>query len=92
MLVIIGPSWLKKRHGKRRIDHAADWVRIEVEAALQRHIPVVPLLLDRTSLPSSEVLPESLRELAFRQAQRRREDSFDQDIEALIEEMRQYVQ
>jgi hypothetical protein len=43
-------------------------VRIEIEAALAKKIPVIPVLIDGTALPPPVELPEGLRDLAFRQA------------------------
>ena len=45
-----------------------DWVRIEIEAALAKKIPVIPVLIDGAALPAPADLPEGLRNLAFRQA------------------------
>ena len=45
-----------------------DWVRIEVETALERGIPVVPLLIDGATLPGRDQLPESLWPLLRRNA------------------------
>jgi hypothetical protein len=54
--------------GGRRIDDPADPLRIEVEAALQRGIPVVPVLLNGTPIPAAGTLPPALQPLAFRNA------------------------
>ena len=58
LLAVIGPDWLKVRDkdGKRRLDNPNDFVRVEIAAALQRNIPVIPILLDgvKVSSPSSE--------------------------------------
>jgi hypothetical protein len=45
-----------------------DCVRIEIEAALAKKIPVIPVLIDGAALPAPADLPEGLRNLAFRQA------------------------
>jgi hypothetical protein len=93
MLVLVGPSWLDppKKIGKRRIDSKADWVRIEIEAALQRHRLIVPLLLDEARMPDAGLLPESLRELAFRQGKTLHESTFDADLKSVIEDLREYL-
>lgn len=54
--------------GKPRIAHDDDWVRIEIDTALKKNIPVIPVLIDRTPLPSKDLLPEELRDLVYRQA------------------------
>src|SRR5436305_2110625 len=46
LIAIIGERWLEIRlHGLRRLDDPSDFVRIEIEAALTRNIPVIPILL-----------------------------------------------
>jgi len=70
LLVLIGDDWLTARlpDGTRRIDAPGDFVRVEIEAALQRGIPVVPILTNTASIPVESELPASLRLLAFRNA------------------------
>lgn len=69
LLVIIGPRWAgDDQAGSKRIMHDTDWVRIEVETALKKEIPVVPVLIDRTPMPDPDKLPEGIRDLAYRQA------------------------
>ena len=93
MLAVIGPNWLDpdRPSGKRRIDSKKDWVRIEIESALQRHRLVVPLLLDETKMPDERALPDSLRELAFRQGCTLRESSFETDVQSLAEKLREHI-
>jgi hypothetical protein len=71
-LAVIGDAWLSisGTSGTHRIDDPEDWVRIEIEAALSRDIPVIPVLVGNASVPLAKELPESLRELAFRHAVR----------------------
>jgi hypothetical protein len=40
-LAVIGPRWSGQNKTSRRIDDAKDFVRIEIESALQRGIPVI---------------------------------------------------
>jgi hypothetical protein len=61
LLAVIGPSWLPA------LANINDPVRHELEAALQRKIPVVPLLL-ASSFPSQEQLPASMQDLCKWQA------------------------
>jgi len=69
LLVVIGKGWRSQRKGQAaRIMDPDDWVRIEVETALERGIPVVPLLIDGASLPGRDQLPESLWPLLRRNA------------------------
>ncbi|WP_298610011.1 TIR domain-containing protein [uncultured Thiothrix sp.] len=70
MLALIGNEWLnvKNAQGLRRLDDPADFVRIEIEAALKQNIPVVPVLLEQARMPLEAELPPSLQLLAFRNA------------------------
>lgn len=71
VVIIIGPRWLgRAQGGHSRIDAEADFVRIEVETALKLGIPVIPVLIGTTRMPRPEQLPETLRELPFRNAVR----------------------
>jgi formylglycine-generating enzyme required for sulfatase activity len=67
-LVVVGPNWAGKTFWRRRIDDPRDFVRIEVEAALERDIPVIPILIDHTAMPGEADLPPSLAALACRNA------------------------
>jgi hypothetical protein len=86
LLVIIGQHWCDTMAGgKRRLDDPRDHLRIEVESALQRDIPVIPVLVQGAVLPEEEDLPEVLRPLAYRNAQPVRSDpDFAGDIERLV--------
>jgi uncharacterized protein with WD repeat len=70
LIVLIGQDWLTFTDGKRkrRLDNPDDWVRVEIETALQRDIRVVPVLVDGAALPQASDLPLSLRPLVERQA------------------------
>jgi hypothetical protein len=65
MLVVIGPKWaaLKGRRGPR-LSEPGDFVRLEVETALQNpEMTVIPLLVKGARMPHPDQLPESLRGL-----------------------------
>ena len=70
LIAVIGPAWLGQRAAEstRRIDDPSDFVRLEVAGALQRGIPVIPILVDKTSMPMQETLPDDLKPLVFRNA------------------------
>lgn len=89
MVVVIGPQWLDARDklGRRKIDDERDWVRIEIRTALEHRKQVVPVLLDGTSLPAPEQLPADIRRLAYAQACEIRHQSFDADVERLIQSL-----
>lgn len=70
VLVVIGDRWAgyDAQTGLRRINLEDDFVRIEVEAALNRGIPVVPVLVGKATMPCEKELPESIAKLAYRNA------------------------
>jgi TIR domain len=93
MVVVIGPRWatVQGNHGRPRLFEGRDWVRYEVERALQRQdVQVVPVLVAGAEMPPPEELPDSLRTLPELNAielsdnLRRRRD----DVRHLIETLR----
>src|ERR1700689_4651213 len=68
LLAVIGPHWIEARdkQGNRRLDDPHDYVRVEIAAALQRDIPVIPVLLDGAEMPRADQLPKEISELALR--------------------------
>jgi hypothetical protein len=86
LLSVIGPNWIGATEGKQpRIQDDKDLVRVEVETALESGIPVIPVLVDDASIPASEELPESLRNLDKLNAARIDSDvNFQHDVERLI--------
>ncbi len=67
-LVVIGPDWDGSKHneGKSRLEDPRDFVRIEIESALKREIPVVPVLVRGAKIPAADRLPVSLHDLSYR--------------------------
>ncbi|MEE4299958.1 MAG: toll/interleukin-1 receptor domain-containing protein [Pseudomonadales bacterium] len=87
LLVVMGDDWLGAEAGQetRRIDRPDDLVRLEVEAALQRDIPVIPVLVGARPVPSEQELPESLKDLSYRNGVEVRMDaSFEGQLARLI--------
>ncbi|MEO1065551.1 MAG: toll/interleukin-1 receptor domain-containing protein, partial [Actinomycetota bacterium] len=65
VLVVVGQDWLASdESGRARIEDPSDPVRLELESALERAIPVIPVLVDDAVMPPRSVLPESVAELA----------------------------
>ncbi len=70
LIAVIGPKWTGAHKGGRssRISEETDPVRIEVENALERGIPVIPILVNNATMPKTTELPDRLKELSFRNA------------------------
>jgi TIR domain len=90
LLAVIGPNWLEARDdsGARRLDDPNDFVRIEIAAALQRDIPVIPILLDGARVPKADELPRDLGELSMRNGLDVRHASFHNDIDRLVRNLK----
>src|SRR5262249_49015418 len=70
LLALIGQQWLtlEGHDGRLRLDNPGDFVRLEIEAALARNIPIIPILVGKAGMPQADELPPSLAMLARRQA------------------------
>ena len=63
-------------------------VRIEVAAALKSSATVIPTLVGRTPLPDKRRLPQSIVALTERQGIELRDGSWKEDVDKLLERMR----
>jgi pimeloyl-ACP methyl ester carboxylesterase len=89
VVAVVGPDWVgARKRGCNRINDKDDPVRIEIEIALRRGVPIVPVLTNHATMPHAVDLPESLREFTFRNAvEVDAGRDFDQQIERLIHSM-----
>ena len=94
LLIVIGVNWLTADHpgGKKRLDDVKDFVRIELEAALQRNIPLIPILVHGAQVPEEGELPTTLAALAYRNGMAVRSDpDFHRDMNRLIEGIQSHL-
>ncbi len=95
LLAVVGDGWLEAKNpdGSDRLGDPADFVTVEIQAALQRDIPVIPLLVGRAVMPKSDQLPGSLADLAFRNAAEVRSGrDFHSHVTRLIEALEHQFQ
>jgi TIR domain-containing protein len=95
LLAIIGDRWMDASDaaGKKRLEDPADFVRIEIESALERGIPVIPLLVRGAQMPPEEHLPIGLRKLVYRNGIPIRPDpDFHNDMNRLIAALEKYLE
>ncbi len=84
LLAVIGKSWLTSAdRNERRLDDPEDFVRFEIQSALERKVRVIPVLIDGAAMPRAESLPDGLKPLARRQAIEISHARFDADVKAL---------
>jgi hypothetical protein len=84
LLAIIGPGWLDALDGENSLDHPADPVALEIEEALTRGVPIVPVLIRRAALPERDALPERLKPLLSHHAMPLPEQFWDAAVERLV--------
>lgn len=81
-LVLIGHDFFDEQN-QARLHQADDWVRVEIETALHRQVPIIPILVERASMPRADLLPESLRPLTTFQAMDLENQRWDYDMQRL---------
>jgi hypothetical protein len=80
VLVLIGPAWLSER-----LSDPADFVRMEIECALELNKTIVPILVSGAPMPSRQQLPESISAItSYNAANLRRDPDFRIDADRLI--------
>ena len=86
MLALVGKEWLTATtpDGRRRLDDPGDFVCLEIGTALARKIPVTPVLLHGTPMPSADQLPEVLRDFAFRNAFELSHTRWESDLQEML--------
>lgn len=89
MLVVIGKSWASvcDEAGGPRLHDPADFVRLEISSALGRGLRVIPLLVNGAVMPTREVLPKDIEQLAFCQFWELSDKRFNQDVKTLIDNL-----
>jgi TIR domain len=87
LVAVIGPDWLTQSNdkGMRRLDDPRDFVRLEVAAALERDIRVIPVLVGGAEVPVEGQLPQVLEALSRRQAHELTDSRWEYDVSKLIE-------
>lgn len=94
LLAVIGNHWLapSEQTGKHRLEDPQDFVRLEIESALEKGIPVIPLLVQGASMPEEKDLPASLKKLVYQNGIPIRPDpDFHRDMDRLISALGQYL-
>jgi TIR domain len=86
VVALIGRDWLtaSDASGNRRLDDPGDFVRLELESAIEREVPLVPTLVHRAQIPQANELPEPLRPLVLRQGIELHDSTWRTDVARLI--------
>ena len=88
VITLVGPKYLRihNEHGERRIDEANDWVRQEIESAVEQNKILVPLLVEGATMLSKEAFQRwpKLQQWLDWQAETIDWKTFDADFEKLV--------
>jgi hypothetical protein len=86
LVVVMGESWLSAAdpQGRRRLDSPRDLVRLEIATALQRGIPIIPVLVQRASMPADIELPDDIADLTLYHACEVTDTRWDYDVGVLL--------
>ena len=82
-LAVIGPRWMEHFEA-RQASGERDYVREEIAGALARGTLVIPVLIEGTSLPREDTLPDDIRPLVLHQKHDLTHESFGQDVDELV--------
>jgi peptidyl-prolyl cis-trans isomerase A (cyclophilin A) len=93
LIALVGPHWLTvtDKAGRRRLDDPADLTRLEILAALQRNIRVIPALVGGAKMPAADELPDALKPLARRQAYELADHRWNEDCARLVQVLKPIV-
>jgi hypothetical protein len=87
LLAVIGRRWVTTTDsaGRRRLDNPSDWVRVEIQTALDRSdTRVIPTLVQGAEMPRADDLPDPLRKLSHRNAVKLSDTGWRYDVDRLI--------
>ena len=87
MLAVVGLRWLREvdARGRRGLFDERDYLRLEVEAALNRGVALIPVLIEGAVMPEESELPASIAALARRQAYKLDATTFSRDVDGLVQ-------
>lgn len=90
LVVVIGKNWVdvSDQGGLVRLKEEKDWVRRELETALDLKVPIFPILIDVNAYPAEDLLPPSLHSIRKIQYTKIKIETFDRDIKPLLESLK----
>lgn len=88
LVAVIGPTWIKRIE---ELHDESDWVRRELETALEQHIPIAPVLVDGATQPRASDLPSSIRELLDYQFITLHAKHWRSDVDELIGDIAEHL-
>jgi formylglycine-generating enzyme required for sulfatase activity len=89
LIAVIGRQWLNAvdEEGRNRLENLEDFVRLEIQTALDRRIRVIPVLVGGARMPKAQELPTELALLTRRHYVEIIDTIFNPSVRKLIEGM-----
>ncbi|MER6473469.1 toll/interleukin-1 receptor domain-containing protein [Streptomyces collinus] len=84
LIALIGSDWIGLSAGHSRISDPKDWVRREVETALDSGIRVMPVLLQGARVPPLQDIPSTLGRIRDKNALTLTAATFGDDVRKLV--------
>jgi hypothetical protein len=84
-LAVIGPQWLSTL--QERDSQVQDFVRMELETALERKIRIIPILVEGAQMPAESELPDTIKPFARRNALALTNAAWRRDVDQLINQL-----
>lgn len=94
MVVVMGQGWedLQDNRGTSLLESREDTVRLEIEAALQHDLRVLPILVDGYHMPRRDQLPDSIADLTGKNALELESGRrFDDDMRRIVTALAAWV-
>jgi hypothetical protein len=92
LVAIIGPHWAGDGgDASTRLFDGADFVRTEIQIALHRKIPIIPILVNGALMPDKRLVPDCLHPLLSKNAATLTYNNFASDIGAVDRQISKWV-
>ena len=89
LLALMSYLWMceDQATGAPRIQNEDDYVRAEIRVALERQIPLIPIVFDDAKRPKSHELPKDIRKLSKMTGMTIRRETFEEQVGFLAGEL-----
>lgn len=89
MLALVGRNWVDAKNpaGQRRLEDPDDLVRLEIDAALKRNIPVTPVIVQGAQMPTVAELPKEIESFAYRNGFELSHNRWESDVQEMVKRL-----
>lgn len=80
LIALVGPAW-----DPGRLAEEGDWVRLEIELAIEAGLPIIPVRVRRGEIPPASTVPESIRRFCGLNAGELEHHSWNRDLRPILD-------